>query len=97
MTSGKRHVPLRACAVCGSKSPKRELLRLVALPESAVQIDPTGKMPGRGGYICKDGICTRAGLKKARIEYTLRRAISEGEWADLTSSIEDVFSSQSVT
>lgn len=92
MASDKRHVPLRTCVVCASKSPKRELLRIVALPDGAVQIDPTGKMPGRGGYICADGRCTREGLKKGRFEYTLRRAISEGEWAELVSSIEDIFS-----
>lgn len=92
MASEKRHVPLRTCVVCGSKSPKRELLRIVALSEGAVQIDPTGKMPGRGGYVCADGKCTRAGLKKGRLEFTLRTAIPDGEWAELTSSIEDISS-----
>ena len=36
------HIPLRTCVICGSKTGKRELIRIVATPEGPVVIDPTG-------------------------------------------------------
>ncbi len=42
--------------------PKRGLIRLVRRPEG-VQIDPTGKMPGRGAYLHNLRSCWEKGLK----------------------------------
>jgi len=42
--------------------PKRSLIRLVRQPEG-VQVDPTGKMPGRGAYLHNDRSCWEKGLK----------------------------------
>jgi uncharacterized protein len=42
--------------------PKRALLRLVRLPEG-VQVDPTGKMAGRGAYLHNVRDCWEKGLK----------------------------------
>ena len=42
--------------------PKRALLRLVRQPEG-VQVDPTGKMAGRGAYLHNIRSCWEKGLK----------------------------------
>ncbi len=42
--------------------PKRALLRLVRQPEG-VQVDPTGKMAGRGAYLHNVRECWEKGLK----------------------------------
>ena len=42
--------------------PKRSLLRLVRQPEG-VQVDPTGKMAGRGAYLHNMRSCWEKGLK----------------------------------
>ena len=42
--------------------PKRALLRLVRHPEG-VQVDPTGKMAGRGAYLHNVRSCWEKGLK----------------------------------
>jgi predicted RNA-binding protein YlxR (DUF448 family) len=42
--------------------PKRALLRLVCQPEG-VQVDPTGKMAGRGAYLHNVRNCWEKGLK----------------------------------
>jgi predicted RNA-binding protein YlxR (DUF448 family) len=42
--------------------PKRALLRLVRQPEG-VQLDPTGKMAGRGAYLHNIRNCWEKGLK----------------------------------
>ncbi len=50
-----RHVPVRTCVVCREKQPKRDLVRIVRTPGGEVVLDITGKMNGRGGYVCSDG------------------------------------------
>jgi len=42
--------------------PKRALIRLVRQPEG-VQVDPTGKLPGRGAYLHIVRSCWEKGLK----------------------------------
>jgi len=42
--------------------PKRSLTRLVRVPEG-VQVDPTGKLPGRGAYLHNLLSCWEKGLK----------------------------------
>ena len=42
--------------------PKRTLIRLVRRPEG-VQVDPTGKLAGRGAYLHNVRLCWEKGLK----------------------------------
>jgi hypothetical protein len=44
--------------------PKRSLIRLVRRPDG-VQIDPTGKLAGRGAYLHNQRSCWEKGLKGA--------------------------------
>ncbi|MGC8720309.1 MAG: YlxR family protein [Thermodesulforhabdaceae bacterium] len=55
-TGKKNHVPIRTCIVCGSKRPKKELLRLALNPNGSVVLDPSQKMSGRGAYVCPECI-----------------------------------------
>jgi predicted RNA-binding protein YlxR (DUF448 family) len=51
-----KHVPVRTCVVCRRKAGKRQLYRVVRT-EQGVQLDPTGKMNGRGAYLCDQERC----------------------------------------
>ena len=83
----RQHVPTRTCAVCGTKAPKRELDRIVVSSNSVVSVDPTGKMPGRGAYMCRDESCDRLTLSRSRLAYALRTQISDEDWTRLIASI----------
>ena len=85
----RRHVPTRTCAVCGTKAAKRELDRIVASLNGVVLMDPTGKMPGRGAYICRDESCNRLTLSRRRLAYALRTQISDENWTQLIVSIDE--------
>lgn len=55
-----KHVPLRTCVVCRDKAGKRSFTRLVRT-EQGVLVDPSGKINGRGAYLCdRDECWTRA-------------------------------------
>ena len=49
-----KKIPQRMCIVTHEKKDKRDLLRIVRTPEGEVVIDLTGKVNGKGAYICKD-------------------------------------------
>lgn len=57
--------PVRTCIVCRREFSKGELLRIVKTPDGNFAIDPTGKLNGRGAYVCKSQECV-AKLKKTR-------------------------------
>ncbi|MEZ0394833.1 MAG: YlxR family protein [Anaerolineales bacterium] len=57
-----KHIPQRTCVGCRSVLPKRSLIRLVRRPEG-VQIDPTGKLAGRGAYLHDRRACWERGLR----------------------------------
>jgi len=57
-----KHIPQRTCVGCHTVLPKRSLIRLVRRPEG-VQVDPTGKLAGRGAYLHNHRSCWERGLK----------------------------------
>ena len=70
-----KHVPQRTCVGCREIKPKRTLVRIVRTP-TAVQVDPTGKLAGRGAYLHNLRSCWERGLKGA-LASALRTEISE--------------------
>ena len=56
-----KHIPQRTCVGCRIVLSKRSLIRLVRRPEG-VQVDPTGKLAGRGAYLHNRRSCWEKGL-----------------------------------
>ncbi len=63
--------PMRMCAGCRERAPKRELIRIVRTPEGDLLLDAAGKANGRGVYLCRKPDC----LKKARKSRALERML----------------------
>ena len=57
MGKGKGHTPIRTCISCGAKRKKHELTRISIDTEGQLIKDVSGKMQGRGAYICKTPSC----------------------------------------
>ncbi len=72
-----KKVPERRCVGCGTSFPKSELIRVVRTPEGSVVLDATGKMNGRGAYVCKSSDCFRTARRKARVSSNLSAQIPE--------------------
>ena len=75
MATTVRPTPQRTCVACRTERPKRELVRVVRRPDGAIAIDPTGRLPGRGAYLCADGTCWSAALKKHSLERALEASL----------------------
>jgi predicted RNA-binding protein YlxR (DUF448 family) len=70
-----RHVPQRTCVSCRKTGIKRELVRLVRVPEKGVEVDFTRKKSGRGAYLCPDRKCWENALKSGRLEQALKTSL----------------------
>ncbi len=81
--------PERTCMGCNEKKTKKELIRIVKNKENEISIDRTGKMPGRGAYICDDIQCLEKLIKSKRLEKVFDIKISNEIYENLRGVILD--------
>lgn len=70
----KRRRP-RRCVGCGEELPKGTLLRVVRSPGGEVSVDPTGRAPGRGAYLCRKAACVSLAKKRNAISRALKQPV----------------------
>ncbi len=78
-----RRVPSRSCVACRTVRPKRELLRVVRTPDGRIEIDESGRLAGRGAYLCRDGDCRMTAIERG----TLTRALASPLPVELRSAL----------
>ncbi len=89
-----KKTPMRQCAGCGQMKPKKELVRLVRAPQKEegqppeVTLDPTGKKPGRGAYLCRDAQCLKQARKSRRLERAFACKLPEEVYARLEEELQ---------
>ena len=59
------------CISCRAAHGQDEMIRLVRTKEGAVQLDESGKLDGRGAYICKKRACIEKAMRERRGERAL--------------------------
>ena len=67
----QKKIPQRQCMGCRERKAKTELIRVVRGTDGTVSLDFSGKLNGRGAYLCPDPEC----LKKARRAKSLERSL----------------------
>jgi predicted RNA-binding protein YlxR (DUF448 family) len=76
-----KHVPQRTCVVCRGQFDKRRLTRVVRAPGGVV-VDPTGKLSGRGAYLCDQAACWDKALRHPGIlNSALNAQVTDSELA----------------
>ncbi len=60
---------------CRTARPKRELVRVVRTPDGTIAVDATGRVPGRGAYLCRDAACFDLAGRKKALAHALGTAI----------------------
>ena len=83
-----KKIPMRMCTGCGEIKPKRELIRVVKSPEGEIALDRTGRLPGRGAYVCPDLECLKKARKTRRLERVFSSAIPEEVYDALEKELE---------
>lgn len=73
----KKKIPLRMCLGCQEMKPKKELIRVVrSAADGEIKIDLTGKVSGRGAYICRNIECFEKAYKAKKLERALEHPVS---------------------
>lgn len=88
MPTGRlKHVPLRSCIACHQKQPKRDLIRIVRRPEGAIEVDPRGKLSGRGAYVCSTHRCWEMALEQGKLGRALKCRIEPDQMEGLRAEV----------
>ena len=92
MSRANSHIPTRTCVICRSKRPKNELLRLVKMPEGTVELDRSGRLNGRGAYICSncdllDDTRSNIQVHKSRLTTALKTEIDSSTLTRISKAI----------
>ena len=84
-----KHIPQRTCMGCNEKKDKKDLIRIVKNKENEISIDKTGKMQGRGAYICNNPECLTKLQKSKRLNRVFEMQISDEIYESLRGVILD--------
>ena len=84
----QKKIPQRQCMGCRDRKPKRELIRVVRTPEGQVCLDFSGKLNGRGAYLCPNAQCLQKALRSKALDRSLEVAIPEEVYARLEKEME---------
>lgn len=69
--------------MCREKMDKRELNRIVYNDEIGLVVDPSGKLHGRGAYVCAKSACWTKMAQSNVLDSALRQTITAVEKATL--------------
>lgn len=75
-----KHIPTRTCIVCREQKQKGALVRIVIGADGKVAVDKTGKMTGRGAYICAEGDCAASARKKRALDRAFKTKFPDTEY-----------------
>lgn len=83
-----KKIPNRTCIGCNTQKPKKELIRIVKNAQGEIKIDKTGKLPGRGAYICNNSECLEKAVRSKRLERSFEMKIEDVVYEQLRNTIE---------
>ncbi len=84
-----KHIPIRTCIACRTTGDKRGLMRLVRRPDGVIMSDPTGKMNGRGAYLCHSEACILNAQKRKNLERSLKATVPPDLYESLLAEVRD--------
>ena len=83
---GKR-IPDRQCVSCREMRPKNELIRIVKM-DSEIVLDRSGKLNGRGAYVCNKSDCIKSLVKHRGLDRTFKMHVSNEVYEQLVKEFE---------
>ena len=84
-----KKVPMRMCTACREMKPKRELIRVVKTVDGEIKLDITGRVNGRGAYICKSLECFEKARKTNALARAFETRVSEDVYIQLETELKN--------
>lgn len=79
----KSNTKLRKCVVCTLQKDKNDLIRIVRDKEGKISIDNSGKLNGRGAYICKNKECIKKAIETKVLNKHLKSKVDDHIYKEL--------------
>ena len=87
--SAPKKIPMRTCIACRTEKPKAEMLRIVRNAAGEIRLDFSGKLPGRGAYVCPNADCFRKAVKSRALDRALEVKIPDEVMTRLAGLLEE--------
>ena len=84
----QKKIPQRQCMGCRERKAKKEMIRVVRCTDGTVNLDFSGKMNGRGAYICPNPECLKRAIKSKSLDRSLEVTIPEEVYDRLAKEME---------
>ena len=78
----KKVVPLRLCLACRTQKTKKEMIRVVKT-ENGYVVDPTGKLNGRGAYVCNNKECIEKCVKTHGFNKSFKGNVPDSVYSEI--------------
>ena len=60
---------------------------MVRAPDGTISLDPTGRKPGRGAYLCRDAACWELAARKRSLDHAFKAPVPEALLAALAAEL----------
>ena len=84
-----KKLPQRTCIGCNTQKDKKDLIRIVKNKQGEISLDKTGRLPGRGAYICDNLECLEKLVKSKKLEKSFEMKIEETIYDELRKRIKE--------
>ncbi|MDD6201303.1 MAG: YlxR family protein [Firmicutes bacterium] len=84
----QKKIPQRQCMGCRERKNKRDMIRVVRTTDGGVCLDFSGKLNGRGAYVCPDPECLKKAQKSRALERCLEVPIPQEVYDRLAKEME---------
>ena len=84
----QKKIPMRQCMGCRERKEKRAMLRVVRCTDGEIRLDFSGKLNGRGAYVCPDINCLVKAKKSRSLERCLETVIPDEVYSRLEKEME---------
>ena len=84
----QKKIPQRQCMGCRERKEKRELIRVVRGTDGTVSLDFSGRVNGRGAYLCPNPECLKKAIRSKALERALEVPIPQEVYDSLEREME---------
>lgn len=88
--TGVKKIPLRQCTGCGENKNKKNMIRIVKTADGDIVADETGRMNGRGAYICRNRECLSRAVKTHGLERSLKCTVPDAVYERLMKEMTEI-------
>lgn len=85
-----KKMPLRQCLGCREMISKNSLIRIVRSNDGSFAVDATGKMNGRGAYICRNSTCLDKAVRSRALERSFKVSIPSEVYEQLDKELRSI-------